>query len=75
MTTEQIITMITNAGLDYHDFKCEAAANRYNQGVRLWGQDNAWEQIAEMARTQCSDADYATAWTLAGLPVPEAEAA
>ena len=45
MTTAEIIEIITTAGLDHHDFKCQYAADRANEG------DLIWVAIAEMART------------------------
>jgi hypothetical protein len=64
-TTQEIIEMITEAGLDHHDFKCQAAANRIAAG------DNAWEQIAQMARGNIGQTAWLRAWELSGVPIPE----
>lgn len=74
-TTEQVIEILTAAGFDYHDFKCEAAANRYNTDRVIAARTadhpaNLWASIAEMAR-KCSDADFTRAWGLAGMPIPD----
>ncbi len=74
-TTEQVIETLTAAGFDYHDFKCEAAANRYNTDLAVAARTadhpvNLWASIAEMAR-KCSDADFTRAWGLAGMPIPD----
>ena len=61
MTTAEIIEIITTAGLDHHDFKCQYAADRANEG------DLIWVAIAEMARTTAASR---AAWKISGQPDP-----
>lgn len=60
IATDQVIDTITAAGLDYHDFKVEYAADRATY-------QPLWVAIAEMART---DAASIAAWKISGQPDP-----
>lgn len=65
MTTGQVIDIITEAGLDYHDFKCGHAA----QLATDLGTTNAWEAIAEFPSRYNGEA-IEKAWELAGMQDP-----
>lgn len=67
MTATEIAETIIAAGLDHHDFKCQAVANR----LPFLDDANIWEQIAEMARPNCPEAAWLRAWELSGEPIPE----
>lgn len=67
---ESIINLITEAGLDYHDFKIEAIVNNLNCYEGLGYEPThtfVWENIAEMARR---DRALDAAWEIAGTPNP-----
>ena len=68
MSTEQIIEIITAAGLDYHDFRCGVIAKR-----SAWGPvENVWEEIANFPSRYNREA-IARAWELAGMADPYAD--
>lgn len=75
ITTQDIVETIQAVGLSHYDFKCEYAANRINDFIRLGHEPNVWEEIAEMARFD-RNGSVDKAWALAGVANPyEDEAA
>lgn len=69
VTTDQIIETITEAGLDYHDFKIGIVTKRINFAVNHGDTVNIWAEIAEFPRRYDADT-IARAWELAGMPDP-----
>lgn len=72
-TLEMIINMITEAGMDYHNFKCAIIASRVEWDREHGYETNLWEEIAEFPSRECADADRA--WELAAVPNPYLEEA
>lgn len=68
VTVDQVIEVITAAGLDARDFKCEIVARRstWDEPGRRF---NLWEEIAEFP-VRYDRQVIARAWALAGMDDP-----
>ena len=74
-SAENIIKTITEAGLDYHDFKVGIIAKRLAEYVEMGYEITptfTWAEIAEFPSRNNAQA-IAKAWELAGTPDPYAE--
>lgn len=74
-TLEMIIKMITEAGMDYHNFKVATIAKRADFDRAHGIETNLWEEIAEFPAGDVwgnvnNEAESARAWELAGVPSP-----
>ena len=71
ITTGEVIEILTAAGFDYRDFKCQVIAEHLTWAWSAgYPELTLWQSAGERTR-RTSDADWDRIWKLAGVPLPE----